>query len=295
MDDRARPQAASLLRDVASSSESADLARLLNGLRYLSGSSLRDISGGSHRAVALEVRRRSRSMPTSALRASVHRILQLLDTRPLVDPQGYAASRRRLGTLMSQRAIADDWIARLQAHRRRSDRLGDAETHRALDAKIQGRKDQRRRLIDRERHAERIVQEHERRLQALYDWQLDHLQQLVQGRWHAQELLDREERALDEVVAAPPHYLVAGLGAPSQATEGLEVWRQGALAIVRFRKDYHIQDPALALGDPSVVASRRLRRGQVEVVIDQARQLIHSPREPVPFDEPFNLPDLGGA
>jgi hypothetical protein len=295
MDDRARPQAASLLRDVASSSESADLVRLLNGLRYLWGSSLRDISGGSDRAVALEVRRRSRSMPTSALRASVHRILQLLDTRPLVDPQGYAASRRRLGTLMSQRAIADDWIARLQAHRRRSDRLGDAETHRALDAEIQGRKDQRRRLIDRERHAERIVQEHERRLQALYDWQLDHLQQLVQGRWHAQELLDREERALDEVVAAPPHYLVAGLGAPSQATEGLEVWRQGALAIVRFRKDYHIQDPDRVLGEPSVDASQRLRRGQVEVVIDQARQLIHNPREPVPFDEPFNLRDLGGA
>jgi hypothetical protein len=295
MNDRARPQAASLLRDVASSSEFADLARLLNGLRYLSGSSLRDISGGSHRAVALEVRRQSRSMPTSALHASMHRTLQLLDTRPLVGPQGYAASRRRLGTLMSQRAVADDWIARLQARQRQSRRLGDTQTHTALDAEIQVRKDQRRRLIDRERHAERIVQEHERRLQALYDWQLDHLQQLVQGRWHAQELLDREERALDEVVATPPPYLLSALGAPPRAAEAREIWRQGALAILRFRKDYHIQDPALALGDPSVDASRRLRRGQVEVVIDQARQLIHNPREPVPFDEPFNLPDLGGA
>ena len=244
MNDRARPQAASLLRDVASSSEFADLARLLNGLRYLSGSSLRDISGGSHRAVALEVRRQSRSMPTSALHASMHRTLQLLDTRPLVGPQGYAASRRRLGTLMSQRAVADDWIARLQARQRQSRRLGDTQTHTALDAEIQVRKDQRRRLIDRERHAERIVQEHERRLQALYDWQLDHLQQLVQGRWHAQELLDREERALDEVVATPPPYLLSALGAPPRAAEAREIWRQGALAILRFHKDYHIQDPA---------------------------------------------------
>ncbi|HZD68354.1 MAG TPA: hypothetical protein VFA45_05395 [Actinomycetes bacterium] len=233
--------------------------------------------------MAREVRRQSRCMPTSALRASVHRTLQLLDTRPPVDPQGYAASRRRLGTLMSRGAVADDWIAWLQARQRQARRLSDTETHPALDAEIQMRKEQRRRLIDRDRHAELLVQEHERRLRALYNWQLNHLPQLVQGRWHAQELLDREERALDEVVVAPPPYLVAGLGAPPQATEGVEVWRRGALAILRFRKDYHIQDPDRVLGEPSVGGFRRLRRGPVEAVIDQVRQLIHNPVSPFPW------------
>ncbi len=94
--------------------------------------------------MAQEVRRQSRIMPTSALRASVHQTLQLLDTRPPVDPQAYAASRRRLGTLMSQRAVADDWIARLQARRGQFGQL-DAETRKALDAEIQLRKRQRQR------------------------------------------------------------------------------------------------------------------------------------------------------
>lgn len=240
-----------------------------------------------------EARRQSRSMPTRTLRASVHRTLQLLDTRPPVDPQSYAACRRRLGTLMSQRAVEDDWIARLQARQRQSARLGDAQARTALDAELQVRKEQRRRLIDRERHAERIVEEHERRLQALYDWQLDHQQQLAEGRWHAQTLLEREERALDGVVAAPPSYLRAALGVPPRAAEARELWRQGALAILRFRKDYHIQDPDRALGDPFVVAVQRFRRSQVEVVVDQARQLLHAPRQPFPLTEPLSIPDLG--
>jgi hypothetical protein len=105
-----------------------------------------------------------------------------------------------------------------------------------LDAEIELRKDQRQRLIDRRWHAERIVAEHERRLRALYDWQLNHLRQFVQGRCPAQTLLEREERALDEVAAAPPPYLVAELGDPPRLPEAREPWRQGALSIVRFRK-----------------------------------------------------------
>jgi hypothetical protein len=232
-------------------------------------------------------------MPTSALRASVQRILRLLDTRPPVDPRAYAACRRRLGTLMSQRAVADDWIARLQARQRQSARLGDAAARTALQAEIELRNEQRRRLLDRERHAERTVEEHERRLQARYDWQLDHHQQLIEGQWHAQTLLERQERALDAFTATPPSYLLSALGVPPPVAEAREVWRQGALAVLRFRKDYHIQDPALALGEPSVDPSRRLRRSQVEVLLDQARQLIHQPREPFPLPEPFTTPDLG--
>jgi hypothetical protein len=148
-------------------------------------------------------------------------------------------------------------------------------------------------LIDRERHAERIVEEHERRLRALYDWQLEHLQQLVQGRWQAQALLDRQKRALDKVMAAPPAYLLSELGDPPRPPEAREVWRQGALAILRFRKDYEIQDPDRALGEPSVGASQRLRRSQVEVVIDQARQLIDQPRDPFALSEPLTVFDLG--
>jgi hypothetical protein len=232
-------------------------------------------------------------MPTSALRASVHRTLQLLDTRPRVDPQVYAACRRRLGTLMSQRAVADDWIARLQARQRRSARVGDAAARTALDAEIELRKEQRRRLIERERHAERTVEEPERRLRVLYDWQLDRHQQLVEGRCHAQTLLERQERALDGIAATPPPYLLAALGVPPPAAEGRAVWRQSALAVLRFRKDYHIQDPDRALGDPSGAASWRLRRDQVEVLLDQARQLIHEHSEPFPLPEPFTTPDLG--
>jgi len=232
-------------------------------------------------------------MPTNGLRASVHQALQLLDTRPSVDPQAYAASRRRLGTLMSQRAVEDDWIARLKAGRRRLSRLGDAEIRKALDVDIQVRKQQRRRLIDHERHAERLVEDHERRSQALCDWQLDHLHQLVQAQWHAQAFLDRQERALDEVVAAPPPYLLAELGPPPRPLEARQVWRQGALAILRFRKDYHIQDPDRALGHASVDTSHRLRRSQVEVLIDQARQLINQPPEPFPLGEHLNIPDVG--
>jgi len=65
------------------------------------------------------------------------------------------------------------------------------------------------------------------------------------------------------------------------------------LAILRFRKDYHIQDPDRALGNPSIGASHRLRRSQVEVVIDQARQLINQPPEPFPLGEHLNIPDVG--
>ena len=144
MNDPASQRATSLLRDIASSSQFAEISRLLNALRYLLRSSLRAVPGGSHGAMAQEVRRQSRIMPTSALRASVHQTLQLLDTRPPVDPQAYAASRRRLGTLMSQRAVADDWIARLQARRGQFGQL-DAETRKALDAEIQLRKRQRKR------------------------------------------------------------------------------------------------------------------------------------------------------
>jgi hypothetical protein len=285
--------ATSSLQDIASSSEAAETLRLLKALRHLSGSSPLNLPGRIQRAMAEEARRQSHSIPTNGLRASVHRTLQLLNTRPPVDPQAYAASRRRLGTLMSQRAVADDWITRLQARQRQSRRLDDAHTYTALAAEIQTRKEQRRRLIDRERHAERIVEEHERRLQALYDWQLDHLQQLVQGRWHAQTLLERQERALDAVSAAPPPYLLSVLGFPPRAAEAREVWRQGALAILRFRKDYHIQDPDRALGDPSADASQRFRHDQVAVVVDQARQLLHQPQEPFPSTEPFNAPDQG--
>jgi hypothetical protein len=238
-------------------------------------------------------------MPTSALRASVHRTLQLLDTRPPIDSQAYAACRRWLGTLLSQRAIEDDWIARLQAPQPRSARVGDAAARTALDAEIEARKEQRRRLLDRERHAVRTVEEHERRLQVLYDWQLDHHHhhhhhhQLVEGRWHAQMLLERQDRALDGVAAAPPPYLLAALGAPPRAAEARAVWRQSALAVLRFRKDSHIQDPDQALGPPPIDASQRLRRSQVEVLVDQARQLIHQHSEPFPLTEPFTTPDMG--
>ena len=293
MSDPMGPPPMSCLRDIASSMQVAELGRLLRALRHPVGLSLRDLPGGEHGSAAQQLRRQTRSMSTSALRGSVHQTLQLLDTRPSVDPQAYAACRRRLGTLMSQRAVEDDWIARLQACRKRLGRRGDTETRKSLDADIQVRKQQRRRLIDRERHAERIEEEHERRYQTLCDWHLDHLEQLVQARSHAQALPDRQERALDEVVAAPPPYLVAELGPPPRPLEARQVWQQGALAILRFRKDYHIQDPDRALGNPSIGASHRLRRSQVEVVIDQARQLINQPPEPFPLGEHLNIPDVG--
>src|SRR6266705_3969546 len=165
MSDPMGPPPMSCLRDIASSMQVAELGRLLRALRHPVRLSLRDLPGGEHGPAAQQLRRQTRSMSTSALRGSVHQTLQLLDTRPSVDPQAYAASRRRLGTLMSQRAVEDDWIARLQACRKRLGRRGDTETRKALDADIQVRKQQRRRLIDRERHAERIEEEHERRYQ----------------------------------------------------------------------------------------------------------------------------------
>lgn len=84
---------------------------------------------------------------------------------------------------------------------------------------------------------------------------------------------------------------MAELGAPPGSPEARQVWRQGALAILRFRKDFGIQDPDRALGRPCAGAS--LRRSQVEVLIDQTRQLIHQPHQPFPLGESFNVPDLG--
>src|SRR6266496_268087 len=292
MSDHAHPLSMSSPLDIAGTSKFAEIARLLDALRHPFRPSLHDLPGGRNGAAAQELRHQTPSMPTSALRASMHQTLKLLDTRPPVDPQPYTASRRRLGTLISQRPVEDDWIARLQARRRRLSRLSDTETRKALDADIEVRKRRRRRRIDRQRHAERIVEEHERHYQALCDWHLDHLQQLVQARWHARALLGRQERALDKVMAAPPAYLLSELGDPPRPPEAREVWRQGALAILRFRKDYEIQDPDRALGEPSVGASQRLRRSQVEVVIDQARQLIDQPRDPFALSEPLTVFDL---
>jgi len=171
--------------------------------------------------------------------------------------------------------------------------LSDTETRKALDADIEVRKRRRRRRIDRHRHAERIVEEHERHYQALCDWHLDHLQQLVQARWHARALLDRQERAPDEMMVSPPPYLLAELDAPPRSPEARQIWRHGVLAILRFRKDYDIQGPDHALGHSSVGATHRLRRSQVEVLTDQARQLINLPCDPVPLGEPLSAPDLG--
>ena len=165
--------------------------------------------------------------------------------------------------IMPQRAIEGDWIGRLHARRKRLDRGGDAEASRALDAEPRMHLQQRHRLLDRERHAEQILQERERRWQVLCDWQLDDLQQLVEARWPARKLLKRQECALvDGIMASPLAYLLAELG---------------ALVILRFRIDHHIQDPDRALGDPSVGASERLRRGRVEVIVDQVRQLLQRP------------------
>jgi hypothetical protein len=231
-------------------------------------------------------------MPTSALRASLQEVLQLLDTRPPVDAQAWATSRRRLGVIMSQRAVEEDWIAWPQARRRHLGSFGDTEASRALHADIRVHV-QRRRLIDRERHAGRMLEEHERGWQAFCDWQLDHVPQLVQAQWHAQAVPERQERVLDEVVAAPPPYLLAELRLPPERPEGREVWRQGAQAILRYRKHFGIQDSDLAFGQPRVGASLGLRRGQVEVIVDLVRQLIHQPRWPFPLNEGLNAPDLG--
>src|SRR6266545_7635910 len=293
MNDPASQRATSLLRDIASSSQFAEISRLLNALRYLLRSSLRAVPGGSHGAMAQEVRRQSRIMPTSALRASVHQTLQLLDTRPPVDPQAYAASRPTAGHAdvpascrrRLNRATASPSRAIRPARRRDPQGLGcrDPVAQAAAPAglsTVSGMPSGSWRSMSAGR------------LRALYDWQLEHLQQLVQGRWQAQALLDRQKRALDKVMAAPPAYLLSELGDPPRPPEAREVWRQGALAILRFRKDYEIQDPDRALGEPSVGASQRLRRSQVEVVIDQARQLIDQPRDPFALSEPLTVFDL---
>ncbi len=293
MSDPAGRPTISPLGDIASSTPAAEIARLLDALRNPPGPSLRDLPGGEHGPAAQELRRQTRSLPTSAPHASVHQTLQLLGTRPSVDPQAYGSGRRRLGALMSQRAVEEDWIARLQARGGHLSRPGDTEASKAVDGDIQLRKQRLRRLIGLERHAERIVEEHERRHRVLCDWQFDHFQQLVQARWHARALLDCQERALDEVAATPPPYLLAELGAPPRPLEARQVWRQGALGILRLRKDFGIQDPDQALGHPSIGALHRLRRSRVEVLIDQTRQLIHQPPEPLSVREPFNVPDLG--
>ena len=55
----------------------------------------------------------------------------------------------------------------------------------------------------------------------------------------------------------------------------------------------HIEDPDQALDDQSVDASRRLRGRRVEVVIDQARQLVHLHGELFPLAESINAPGVG--
>lgn len=225
-------------------------------------------------------------MPTSALRASMHQTLELLDACPSVDPEAYAASRHLLRRLMAQRAVEDDWIARLRACRSRLGRFGKQDLRKTLDADIQARRRQRRQLINRERYAERVVEAHERRYQALCDWHVDHLHQLVQGHWHARTLLDRQDDAIELAVSQPPGYLLAQLGAPPAAAHAGQVWRQAALAILRFRKDHRIDNPHHALGYPSVGAVQGLRRSEVQLLIDQARQLIDHPDQPLHLSEP---------
>jgi hypothetical protein len=220
--------------------------------------------------------------------------LRLLDARPWVDPQARIASRQRLGAITSQRAIEDGWVARLEERRRRLDPVGDRAGAKMRDAELEARQQQLQRLMDRQRHAERILEEHERRWQAVCDWHLKHHPQLLQARWHALQLLERQERALDELEAAPPPYVLDELGAPPRAPQPRDAWRHGALAILRYRKDHHIQDPHRALGERSGTVAQRLRRGQVEVVIDLARQLIHQPCDEVQLGERSNAPEVDG-
>jgi len=103
MSDHAHPLSMSSPLDIAGTSKFAEIARLLDALRHPFRPSLHDLPGGRNGAAAQELRHQTPSMPTSALRASMHQTLKLLDTRPSVDPQPYTASRRRLGTLISQR------------------------------------------------------------------------------------------------------------------------------------------------------------------------------------------------
>jgi hypothetical protein len=289
-DDSAR----SSLDDIANSRQLAELTGLLEALRDWVGSSLRALPGGEHGPAARQLRSQTRSLPTSALRASVQQGLRLLDMRPWVDPQVWVASRQRLSAITSQRAIEDDWVARLAERRRRLDTAGDRAGAKMRDAELKARRQQLQRLMDRERHAERIVEEHERRWQAVCDWHLKHRLQLVQARWQALELLERQERALDELAAAPPPYVLDELGAPPRAPQPRDAWRHGALAILRYRKDHDIQDVHRALGERSGAVAQRLRRGQVEVVIDLARQLIHRPSDEVQLSGRSNAPEVDG-
>ncbi len=267
------PQMA-LLDDLASSAEALQVARVLQALERQTRPWLADLPGGERGSAARRVRQETCTMSTAGLRCSVVSALELLGTRSGIDPKAYEASWRRYGKLLSLRAVEDEWISRVRARRARLGRRGDRELRRALDVDIAARKQQHSHLIGQARQAERLVELHEQRRRAWADRHVDHLHAVARGYWHARELRIRERRALDAVAANPPGHLLSELGRPPGDPVVRQLWQQGALAILRYRKDHGIQDPDRALGRPGAGGPERLRRSEVEVLADQTRRLI---------------------
>ena len=138
-----------------------------------------------------------------------------------VDPKDRTASRCWLERVVLQQAVQRDWIARLPANRRRLAAAGDLGACRVTDAELQARRQDLDQLIEWEQRGRRIVEDQDRRGQALCDWQLDHIE-VVEAQWHAQVLMDRQQRAVDQLEVRHRDSLLPSLALhPSHARSAL--------------------------------------------------------------------------
>ena len=195
------------------------------------------------------IKRSTRFMDESELRAELARIRQTLTARPpdLSIAVQHAASR--YAQAVAERDSAWRILEDLQRRRAGPARLGRGrKQHRELDDLIA------RRRPALEAANQRVGDLHEelQRLQDqqahLDDWIVEHSQDLQCMVAYGGELDDRQRRELDQLVAEEPAWLLNTLGERPERPAARLAWRSMAGDLRQYRERYGIADPDAAFG-----------------------------------------------
>ncbi|HZD67709.1 MAG TPA: hypothetical protein VFA45_01935 [Actinomycetes bacterium] len=200
--------------------------------------------------------------PTRRLRGQVAAAAQVLEQRPsdpalpLRDAGEFVARLRRLQTDLEQRSLARG---------RRRDPAVDYE--RGL-AQIARRLQVANRQVADLEAAQRLGRE----------WQDAHAPELARAEAAALTLRARELMLTARLEAYRPAWLLDGVGpAPAEPTRRVR-WRQGVLAVLRWRVDHDVVDQRRPLGpEPTDLGELRRYRQAVEQVSGIARSIGHTP------------------
>ena len=200
--------------------------------------------------------------PTRRLRGQVTAAAQVLQQRPadpslpLRDAGEVVARLRRLQTDLEQRSLARG---------RRRDPAVDYE--RGL-AQIARRLQVANRQVADLEAAQRLGRE----------WEEEHAPELARAEAAALTLRARELMLTARLEAYRPAWLLDGVGpAPAEPTRRVR-WRQGVLAVLRWRVDHDVVDQRRPLGpEPTDLGELRRYRQAVEQVSGIARSIGHTP------------------